>query len=342
MSEQNGPAYPVPAGSVPRSTEASATESESSSENQELQTSVTADTETAAETTTEVAAPPLSPTSVEVGGGGSSRRPPGFGGDDGGSGGGGDGDEEEMVKMSFLDHLVELRQRIIRILIAIGVGFFACFGFAQEILDYLSQPAYLALRSHHQEEKLIYLHPTDIFNIYLQIGLICGLILVLPYVAAQVWGFISPGLYKREKKYAVPFVLVCTALFLTGAGFGYYIALPFALKFLLGLGGPHVLPMIAVEEYLSLFTVLILGLGLIFEMPILIVILTALHIVTPKFLLDNFRYAILVITILAAVITPTTDIPNMMLFAIPMVGLYLLGVLFSKIVVSRREKHKQE
>jgi sec-independent protein translocase protein TatC len=281
----------------------------------------------------------LSPTSVEAGGGGSSRRPPGFGGGDD-EGGGGGGEEEEMAKMSFLDHLVELRQRLIRCLIAVAVGFFACFGFAEEILDYLSQPAYQALTSHHQEPKLVYLHPTDIFNIYLQIGLICGLILVLPYVAGQVWGFISPGLYKREKKYAVPFVLVVTGLFLTGAGFGYYIALPFALKFLLGLGGPHVLPMIAVEEYLSLFTVLILGLGCIFEMPILIVILTALHIVTPKFLLDNFRYAILIITILAAVITPTTDIPNMMLFAIPMVGLYLLGVLFSKLVIMRREKHK--
>jgi len=282
----------------------------------------------------------LSPTSVEVGGGGSSRRPPGFGGGgDDGSGGG--GEEEEMAKMSFLDHLVELRQRLIRCLIAVAVGFFACFGYAEEILDYLSRPAYAALRSHNQPEKLIYLHPTDIFNVYLQIGLVCGLFLVFPYVVAQVWGFISPGLYKREKKYAIPFVLVCTALFLTGAAFGYFIAFPFALKFLLGLGGPHVLPMIAVEEYLNLFTVLILGLGLVFQMPILILVLTALHIVTPKFLLDNFRYAILIITILAAVITPTTDIPNMMLFAIPMVALYLLGVLFSKIVVSRRDKHKK-
>ena len=333
MSEQNGPPYPTPAGSVPRSaTEPSASESE----NQELQTTVTPNTDA----TPEVAAPLLSPTSVEVGGGGSSRRPPGFGGDgDDGNGSGGE-EEEEMAKMSFLDHLVELRQRLIRCVIAVAVGFFACFGFAEEILDYLSRPAYAALRSHHMPEDLVYLHPTDVFNIYLQIGLVCGLILVFPYVIGQVWGFISPGLYKREKKYAVPFVLVCTGLFVSGAAFGYFIAFPFALKFLLGLGGPHVKPMIAVEEYLNMFTVLILGLGLVFEIPIVIMVLTALHIVTPKFLLDNFRYAILVITILAAVITPTTDIPNMMLFALPMVGLYLLGVLFSKVVMIRREKHK--
>lgn len=331
MSEPNGPPYAAPpAGSVPRSPAESVAASES--ENQELQATVTADTT--------VSTPALTPTSVEVGGGGggTNRRPPGFGGDDGGGGSG--GEEEEMAKMSFLDHLVELRQRLINSLIAVAVGFFACFWFAQDIFGYLARPIYEAQRSLHLPEQMIYLHPTDAFNIYLQIGLVCGLFLVFPYVMGQVWGFISPGLYKREKKYALPFVFVCTLLFLAGASFGYFIAFPFALKFLLGLGGPHFVPMIAAEEYLNLFTVLILGLGLIFEMPILILVLTALHIVTPKFLLDNFRYAILVITILAAVITPTTDIPNMMLFAIPMVGLYLLGVLFSKIVVSRREKHK--
>jgi sec-independent protein translocase protein TatC len=320
------------------------------SENQELQTSVTPDTEVSAPAEVsappapvagEVAAPALSPTSVEVGGGGSSRRPPGFGGGgDDGSGGGGE-EEEEMSKMSFLDHLVELRTRLIRCVIAVAIGFFACFTYAKEIFEYLARPAYEALRSLHLPDEMVYLHPTDAFNIYLQIGLVCGLFLVFPYVVSQVWGFISPGLYKREKKYAVPFVLVCTFLFLSGAAFGFFIALPFALKFLLGLGGPHFKPMIVAEEYLNMFTVLILGLGAIFEIPILIMVLTALHIVTPKFLLANFRYAILVITILAAVITPTTDIPNMMLFALPMVGLYLLGILFSKLVMMRREKHKE-
>ncbi len=336
MSDSNGPSYSAPAGSVPRSSDESANVE---SENHESQSTVTPDTPESATPETPAPTPVLTPTSVEVsGGGGGNNRPPGFGG--GGDDEGGGGDDEEMVKMSFLDHLVELRQRIIRCLIAIAVGFFACFSFAKKIFLFLAAPVYKALIANHQDPKLFFTHPTDGFDIYLQIGLVCGLILVLPYVMWQVWGFISPGLYKKEKRYAIPFVVVCTGLFLCGVAFAYFFAIPFALKFLLGLGDAQFQPLIVAEEYLNLFTMLILGLGIVFEIPVLIMVLTALHIVTPKFLLDNFRYAILVITILAAVLTPTTDIPNMMMMGLPMVALYLLGVLFSKLVVMNREKKK--
>jgi len=304
MSETTGTPPTTPAGSVPRS----------SAEEQALK-----------------------PTDITLAGGGT---PPGGGHNSGGDDGGGDDDEEGMVKMSFLEHLEELRSRIMRAIIAVVVGFGACFWFAKPVYDLLVRPIEEAQRKLHQPVGMFYNHPTDAFNIYLQIGLVCGLFLASPYVLAQVWGFISPGLYKREKKYAVPFVVLCTALFLGGGAFGYFVAIPYALEFLLGLGGANLKPIIFAKEYFDLFTVIILGLGIIFEMPILILILSVLRIVSPRFLLKNFRYAVLVITIIAAIVTPTTDVMNMMVFEIPMLALYLLGVLFAWLVVRHRDKKK--
>jgi sec-independent protein translocase protein TatC len=287
-----------------------------------------------------VARETLKPSSVDLGGSGGGPLPPssGFGG---GGDDGGDDEEEEMVKMSFLDHLEELRRRIINMLLAVACGFGVCFWFSQAIYHELAKPILVSLAKRGLPAELVFFHPADAFNIYLQIGLVAGLFLASPFVMAQVWGFISPGLYKREKKYAMPFVLVCSALFIGGGAFGYFIAFPYALDFLLGLGDSTLKPVIAAKEYLDLFTVIILGLGIIFEMPILILILSWLRIVSPKFLLDNFRYAVLIITIIAAVVTPTTDIMNMMVFEVPMLLLYLLGVFFAWLVVRHREKKEK-
>jgi sec-independent protein translocase protein TatC len=284
----------------------------------------------------------LKPTSVELAGGGGGGRPPNSGSGGGDDGGGGDDDEENMVKMSFLEHLEELRRRLINAIIAVAVGMGICLFFSEFLYNALSRPILDAMRELKIPPTMYFSHPSDAFDIYLQIGLICGLFLASPFVMGQVWGFISPGLYQREKKYAMPFVTVCSGLFISGGAFGYFIAFPYALKFLLGLGNEHLQPMIMGKEYLDLMLVIILGLGITFELPILILILSLLHVVTPKFLLDNFRYAVLIITIIAAVVTPTTDIMNMMVFEVPMLLLYLLGVFFAWLVVKNREKKKKE
>ena len=154
--------------------------------------------------------------------------------------------------------------------------------------------------------------------------------------------FIAPGLYTRERKYAAPFVFFCSALFILGGLFGYFIAFPFALKFLLAFPGDRVVPMISIGEYVDLFWTVMLGLGLIFELPVLMLFFGLLGILTPSFLLNNFRYAVLLIFVVAAVLTPTSDITNLMIFAVPMIGLYLVGVGLVWIVWKRRQRRSAE
>ena len=255
---------------------------------------------------------------------------------------GGDDDEEAMVKMSFLDHLEELRKRIIHSLLAIAVGFGICFWFSQRIFEYLAKPVTDVLRKLKMPDRLYFTHPADAFNVFLQIGFIAGLFLASPFVLYQLWAFISPGLYKRERKYAVPFVFFCSALFICGGLFGYLVAFPYALEFLLGMGGQRLTPWLTAKEYLDLFTTIILGLGIIFEMPVLILFLSLLRIVSPGFLMRNFRYAILVIVMIAAVVTPTTDVTNQVLFAAPMLALYLLGAGLAWLVTRHREKREEK
>ena len=256
------------------------------------------------------------------------------------------GDEEEsgaapeMRKMSFLDHLDELRRRIFYSLIAVVLGVLGSWTFADEIYAGLARPLTQTLRELHMEDTLVYTNPVAPFSLYIHLSLITGLFVASPFILWQVWGFLSPGLYPREKKYAVPFVLLSSGLFIAGGVFAYTIAFPASLRFLLNFGHQF-RPLITVNEYFSLATTIILGLALVFELPILILLLTFLRIVTPRFLLRNFRYAVLLIFILAAVITPTPDIPTMMLFATPLIVLYLFGVGLSYVILRMRGRSEE-
>ncbi len=265
------------------------------------------------------------PPEPETTSGGGGTPPPGGSGGEGGGGDEGGGDDE-MVKMSFLEHLEELRKRIIRSLIAVAAAFFLCFAFSQKIFETLSEPVRGVLRELKMQDTLYFTKPTDSFTIYLNLALVAGLFISSPVVLYQVWAFISPGLYKREKKYAIPFVFFCSSLFIAGGAFAYFIAFPYALKFLLTFGGQHLTPLITATEFMDMFWTVILGLGLVFELPVLMMFLGLIGIVTPGFLIRNFRYAILLIFIVAAVVTPTSDIMNMMIFAVPMIALFILGV----------------
>lgn len=248
--------------------------------------------------------------------------------------------EEKMKSMSFLAHLEELRRRIIWCIVFVAVAFFVCFGYADRIYGYMQRPIMDALQKNHLPTTLVYLNPTEPFNIYLKVGLIAGIFLASPLVLYQVWAFISPGLYRREKKYVVPFMVSTVALFLAGGYFGYRLVYPQALDFLISYG-KQFQPMITIGEYTDLFMVIILGLGVIFEMPILVFFLALFGIVNAGWMLRNFRYAILVIFIIAAIITPTTDIMNMCIFAAPMVVLYGVSIVVAFFVhPSRRNRAK--
>ena len=255
------------------------------------------------------------------------------------------GDEEEdgMLRMSFLGHLEELRSRILKMLAGVGVAFLLSLTFCQEVWKVVAMPAVDALTKlgiHPPTLKAI--TPMEQFNvIWVKLPILCSVFIASPWVLYQVWAFISPGLYKRERRYAAPFVLGSAGLFIMGGAFAYFVAFRYALTFLLGIGlGNYVEPMVSIAEYFDLFVNVTLGVGLVFEMPVLIFFLTLLRVVTPKFLISHSRYAILAIFVIAAVVTPTPDAFNMMLFATPMCLLFYVGVFAGYLLVLKREGRK--
>jgi sec-independent protein translocase protein TatC len=243
--------------------------------------------------------------------------------------------------MSFLQHLEELRRRIIYCLVAVAVTFLAGWWKADRIFAFMQNPIIEALHRHKLDEKLVYTNPVDPFNMYLKVGFIAGLFIASPFILYQVWAFIAPGLYRHEKRYVLPFMFSTVGLFLAGGAFGYKMVYPAALDFLIGYGSQFQ-PMITIHEYTNLFLTVILGMGVVFEMPILIFFLALLGIVSAGWMWRNLRYSILVIFILAAIITPTTDILNMCIFAAPMVALYVLSIGVAWLVHPTRRKARAD
>ena len=256
-----------------------------------------------------------------------------------------EGDEEErgMLRMSFMEHLEELRARIIRALAGLVIAFLLSVGFCKKLWEIVSAPAVDALRHLGvNPPNLAQITPMEQFNvIYLKLPLLVSLFVGSPWILYQVWAFISPGLYRREKRWAVPFITSTAGLFIVGGCFAYFVAFRYGLEFLLGIGRDvHVTPVVSINEYFDLFVNVTLGVGLVFEMPVIIFFLTLLRIASPRFLLRHSRYAILAITIIAAVVTPTPDFFNMMIFAVPMVMLFFVGVFASYLLVLKREGRK--
>ena len=253
----------------------------------------------------------------------------------------GNGEKEPMPTMGFLDHLEELRRRIVYSVAAVAVGFFACWGYREQIYAVMQRPIMNALKANGMSDKLVYLNPTEPFNLYLKVAALAGLFLTSPFVLYQVWMFISPGLYRNEKRYVVPFMVSTIALFTCGGYFGYKIVYPAALNFLIDFG-KQFQPMITIGEYTQLFLSIILGMGLIFEMPILVFFLALMGIVSAGFMWKNFRYSILIIFIIAAIVTPTTDILNMCIFAAPMIALYAISIGVAWVVHPKQRRARKE
>lgn len=253
-----------------------------------------------------------------------------------------DDDDEGMLRMSFLDHLEELRHRLVRSLMGLGVAFFACLYFSERIWGIVQEPAAAALHGlgyTGSDATLVFTSPMESFSIiWMKLPLLVSIFVASPWILYQVWAFIAPGLYKKERNLAAPFVICTAGLFILGGLFAYFVAFRFALEFLLGIGrNVNVRPMVTISEYFNTFVNVMLGLAIVFEIPMLIFFLTLLRITSPRFLLANSRYAVLAIVIVAAVITPTPDVYNLMLFSLPMVLLFFVGVFASYLLVLGRE-----
>ncbi len=229
-------------------------------------------------------------------------------------------DRVELPGMSLMEHLDELRKRLIRATIFLVCGFAIAYAFHERLYGIIQKP----LDDLHI--PLNFTHPTDGLNLYLKTAFLGGAILAAPFILYQVWLFISPGLYANEKKYVFPFMSATVGLFLAGAWFGYHWVLPGAIKVLVLDFGKKFHPILTIEDYTGFFLAVILGLGICFELPILIFFLALFGIVDARFLLKHFRYAVLVIFLISSVICPLPDPISMCLFATPMLVLYFLGV----------------
>jgi sec-independent protein translocase protein TatC len=246
-------------------------------------------------------------------------------------------EQEEGGRMSFFDHLVELRKRIINSAIAIAIGMMIGVAVSNRVFGYLARPMVAALKAAGFEDKLVYTSPTGAISLIINLGLYIGLVIAAPFVLYQIWLFIAPGLYKHERRAITAFIFSSMALFLCGIAFGYFVSLPYVLKFLIGFKGPFK-PLISINEYFDLILVVMMGLGIIFELPVLIFCLSLFGIVTPRFLWKNMRYAVLVITLLAAIVTPTPDATTMVIFMGVLLTLYFIGIGVSYLVVRNKQK----
>ena len=241
----------------------------------------------------------------------------------------------ELPGMSLMEHLDELRKRIVRSAIYLALGFVAAWTFHDRSVGFIQAPLVRIGKT------LVFTHPMDPLNLDLQVSLIGGAILASPFILFQVWLFIAPGLYKKERRFVIPFMAATVGLFLAGAAFGYYWVLPGALQILIVNFGHNFTPMVTIEEYSGFFISIILGLGISFELPVLIFFLALFGIVSPRFLWRNIRYAILAVFIVAAVICPSPDPWTMCIYAVPMLVLYLIGIGVAWWVHPSRRKKKE-
>ncbi len=234
---------------------------------------------------------------------------------------------------TFLEHIGELRKRILYSFAIIFFFFIIAWSYRVSIYNFLSIPVTQFLNG----KKLIYTSLAEPLMMYVKLSFIGALFASSPLLFHQLWLFVSPGLYKKEKKMLLPFVTMATAFFIMGAAFGYYIAFPMYVEFLLNFGSSFE-QMIKINEYFSQLLVVLLGLAAMFELPVIMYLLAKLKLITSAFLIKYLKYAIVLIFILAAVITPTPDIINQSIFAFPTIGLYLLSILIVKVVRKNEEK----
>jgi len=252
-------------------------------------------------------------------------------------------DEAGLLRMSFMEHLEELRARILKALWGFGAIFLVCVLFSYPLFKIVERPGLIALKNTGVPgAHFVQTNVMESFSIiWVWTPVVAALFLGSPWILWQAWAFIAPGLYPRERRWAVPFLLCTAGLFIAGGLFGYFVAFPYSMSFLFGIGSPaDILPLITIDDYFDKFVDVLLGIGLAFELPVLIFFLSLLRVVSPAFLLNHSRYAIIVILAVASLATPSPDAFTMMLFAAPMCMLFFLGIFASYLLVLRREHRR--
>jgi sec-independent protein translocase protein TatC len=234
-----------------------------------------------------------------------------------------DEQQQDAGKMSFLEHLDELRSRLMHSAIGIMVGVLGALFFHQRIYDFLLEPTRKELPP---DSSLIYTQPGEAFSLHIQIALIAGMVVAAPYIMYQVWRFIAPGLYANEKKFAIPFVGLSTAGLIGGAAFNHYVAFPFMIRFFGTFSSPELRFMPQLTPVWSMYTKFLIAMAITFQMPTIVFFLARMQMITARFLAKQFKYAVLVIFILAALVTPGGDPGTQVVFAAPMLVLYTLSI----------------
>jgi sec-independent protein translocase protein TatC len=239
--------------------------------------------------------------------------------------------------MTFLEHLEELRQRLVRALLYLAGGFAVCWGFHERIFHFLTQP----MRRAGFTDSFIYTSPAEALMLYMKMAFFVGIFVALPFVLYEVWAFISPGLYKNEKAWAIPFIGMGSFFFVLGALFGHYVLFPMTFRFLYTFGGPDMRFLPRIGEYWSFYSWFLLGLGLVFQIPVIIFVLARLGLVSASFLVRQWKWAVLASFVVSAVITPSPDVVNQTALAAPMIGLYLLGVMVAWVFGRKRQRQPE-
>ncbi|HTE44849.1 MAG TPA: twin-arginine translocase subunit TatC [Gemmatimonadaceae bacterium] len=241
-------------------------------------------------------------------------------------------------EMPFLDHLEELRWRIIyslaAVIVSIGIGFFVSLRF--DVVGILAQP----ILSHIPEHKLVYTHPSEGFTVILNAATTIGFVLAGPVILYQVWMFLSPALHRHERRIAMGVLFAGVLLFIAGAALAFLVVIPLAIPWLMGFAGPSLVPLITAEEYFSFVFAMVLTFGVSFEMPIVILALSALGIVTPQFLSKYRRHAVVLIVIIGAFLTPGDLVWTTIWLSVPLYGLYELSVAAAYIIHRRKERRR--
>jgi len=245
-----------------------------------------------------------------------------------------EGSPEGLSRMTLLDHLDELRRRILYSIIALFVAFLGSWYFAPQVFRWLEAP-FLAAVS--EGEQLAFTELQGPFMLYIKVALLTAIFVASPFLLFQLWMFLRPGLFKRERRMAVPFIIFTSLFFLAGGYFGYRVAFPMVVRFLLGVGEGFK-QVVTIHTYFSMMSKILLGLAVVFEMPMLMFFLARLGIVNARQLLRWFRWAVLGIFVTAAIITPTPDVATQTVFAVPMILLYLLGVVVAAIFGKKQDQ----
>ena len=241
-------------------------------------------------------------------------------------------------KLPFTSHLEELRSRLIKCFVAVGVGFVLCYGFKEQLFAILTAPLISAMKT---GETLIYTNLPEAFFTFLKAAFLSGILLTSPILIYQFWMFVAPGLYQKERRMLLPIVFLSSLFFIGGALFGYYIVFPWGFKFFLGFASETIKPLPSMKEYLSFASKMLLAFGLVFELPLIITFLAKLGLVSVGFLKKNRKYALLLFFAGAAILTPPHVVTQVMM-ALPLMILYEISILGARIFGKKKEKSKDD